>query len=456
VTDLIRVGPDDKSPRAYRGSGYSAEAEIAMTRRRIAEAPDMTLDPHYEPVTDEERRRIIANNAPRVAEPPLRPQTWPEPEDRGTASLSALGEVEYVDDLVRPGRILSWAAEEGSGKSYAVDDELAIRVAVAGGSFAGTWPILRMGPILVLSEMHSDDDYNRESTVLASLGFERSALTGRYYRLPLMTAAGGRPALTVPEWRDWITQWLRDRKVILLIVDTATGATQVDPWGREIQAVYRDLRLMLDAYPELSIILVVHVRKPTGRGERRLSDVLGEWGRWCDVVVMQENDGPGLDRTKITVRKRVRHERRIVATKAGGLLIDPKDAVTSGPKVPAEQVIAAVSNRPGMSYAELGLVLGVSKDSASNYVKALDDRFHVVKSGPRGAIRVYPTDEPPNTGEQAPSAVPSVVLSADVTSDHRTAERTYIGSAFGSSVVADAPVEEDDDYPPSAWDEVMT
>jgi hypothetical protein len=82
------------------------------------------------------------------------PAPFPEPEDRGTATLSALGGVEYVDDLIRPGRIVVVAAEEGAGKSYAIGGELAVRVAVAGGSFAGTWPVLRTGPVLYMSEMH--------------------------------------------------------------------------------------------------------------------------------------------------------------------------------------------------------------------------------------------------------------------------------------------------------------
>jgi hypothetical protein len=326
--------------------------------------------------------------------------TFPEPEDRGTATLSPLGEVEYVEDLVRPGRIIVWAAEEGSGKSFAVDDELGIRMAVAGGSFAGTWPMLRSGPVLVMSEMHADDDFDREETTLASLELPRSALSGRYFRLPLMTAAGGRPALTVPEWRDWATGWLRDHGALLLIVDTATGATQVDPWGKGIQEVYANLRVMLDAYPALAIILIVHVRKPTGRGERRLSDVLGEWGRWCDIVVMQENDGASLERAKITVRKRVRHERRIVATKAGGLLIDPVDlAETKGTKVPLDDVIVVIQAKPGITYADLGEELGVSADTASNYVKRLGDQVDVVKTGSGKPNRVFPTSEAPKRSE---------------------------------------------------------
>ncbi len=250
-----------------------------------------------------------------------------EPEDRGAAVLSALGDVEYVEDLIRPGRIVVWAAEEGAGKSYTADGELGIRVAVAGGALAGTWPILRHGPVLVLSEMHADDDYAREASILEALELERSALTSCYYRLPLMTAAGGPPVLTVAAWRDWLTGWLRDRSALLLIVDTATGATQVDPWGQAIQAVYRDLRAMLEAYPELAIVLVLHLKKPQGRGDRRISDVLGEWGRWCDVIVLQEADG--TTRTKLATYKRVRHQRRIVATRAAGLLVDPIDLDTA-------------------------------------------------------------------------------------------------------------------------------
>ena len=364
------------------------------------------------------------------------PLIWPEPEDRGSATPSLLGGVEYVEDLVRPGRIVVWAAEEGSGKSYAVDDELGIRVAVAGGSFAGTWKVLQTGPVVYLSEMHADDDFDRETTVLESLGVERSALTGRLYRLPLMTAAGGRPALTVPQWCTWMTGWLRDHEALLLIIDTATAASQVDPWGQEIQAVFSQLRRMQADYPALAIILVVHVKKPAGRGDRRISDVLGEWGRWCDVVVMQENDGANLERAKITARKRLRRERRIVAKKVGGLLIDPVDATAaSGPKVPVAAVIAAVTAKQGLTLAELGQALGVSKDTANRYVQQLSTDLDTSPTGPRGAIRVFLTAAPPQATAQGSTAVPA----ADISADRRTAARTYIGAAVRAAVPLRSP-----------------
>ena len=429
------VDPEARHELAYLTPELIADA--ATTRRNLAaQEAEATRPPtpdeqvSYLAIVEAERDRLgretlaetldVINPIPKRSTgvaTAMEPAPFPEPEDRGTATLSALGEVEYVDDLIRPGRIVAWAAEEGSGKSYAVGGEMAVRVAVAGGSFAGAWPILRTGPVLYMSEMHADDDFAREATVLSSLGLERPALAGRYYRLPLLTAAGGRPALMVPEWRAWVTGWLRDRGALLLIVDTATGATQVDPWGREIQAVYAALRVMLAEYPDLAIVLLIHLKKPQGRGERRISDVLGEWGRWCDVVILMENDGNGLTRARLTVRKRVRHERRIVVTKAGGLLIDPQDLdEAKGTKVPLDDVLAAIVAAPGITYAELGAAVGVSKDTAARYTEMLGDQVDAVKgigkSGPGARMRLYSIAASPHIAAQAQYGDPAAISEA--------------------------------------------
>lgn len=317
--------------------------------------------------------------------------TFPEPEDRGTAALSALGTIEYVEDLLRPGRILVWAAEEGSGKSYATTGELGIRLAVAGGDFAGTWPVLQTGPVLVLSEMHSDDDHGREEEILASLGRTRDDLLGKYFRLYIPTAANGQPPLALADWRSWVLAWMKRHNVICVVVDTATAATNVDPWGREIQGVYAGLRQMQAAYPALAVVLAVHLKKPQGRGERRLSDVLGEWGRWCDVVVLQENDGNSLTRTKLTSRKRVRRERKIVATKQGGLLVDAQEVKAAGPKVTTEQVVAAVTATPGLSISGFAKAMKCSVGAASNYITAAEKEGVIeIRPGTGGAKLLYP------------------------------------------------------------------
>jgi hypothetical protein len=204
-----------------------------------------------------------------------------------------------------------------------------------------------------------------------------------------------------------------------------------------------------------------------------------------------ENEGTGLTRTRLTVRKRVRRERRIVVTKSGGLLVDPEDLdETKGTKVPADKVVAAVVAQPGISYAELGDVLGVSKDTATAYVKAMPARLRAVPGtaggGPGARVRVYAIAEPPNNAEQArfgdPSAIgaategePSPVAvspsidrrsasaiplparapidrPADTTSDdgQRLGALGPIPSEGPGGGWVDMPIEED--YPRSAWD----
>lgn len=382
------------------------------------------------------------------AEPP--PTTtpapiWAEPEDRGLATKSDLGSTEYVEDIGRPGRIVVFAAEEGTGKSTSAT-ELGVRVATAGGSFAGTWSVLVNGPVLYLSEMHPDDDYDNEAMVLEALHLDRSALAGCYYRLNLMTAAGGKPALMDAEWRSRVIGWLKARSALLAIFDTATGATRVDPWGAAIQEVYANLRMMLAEYPELLVVLVVHLKKPKGHGARGLDAVLGEWGRWNDATILMENDGPGFDRAKITVRKRVRKQRRIIVSKLGGLLIDPRDVTTTGPKVPAEKIVAAVTANPGATYAQLAAILEVSSPTVASYVKALSDRLTIVpgaaKSGPGRANRVYLADSVAKSQNIAKHGPFAMDLAMDGDSS-QIAKRSLKGNALPFAIDDHRDVDED-------------
>ena len=375
--------------------------------------------------------------------PPLR-DGFPEPEDRGDAELSDLGEVEYVEDLLRPGRIVVVAAEEGSGKSYAIGGELAIRIACAGGAFAGTWPVLASGPVVVVSEMHGDDDYQREAAILGALGRSRADLRGRYYRLALATAAGGKPALGVADWRSWIVGWLQEHSALLLVIDTATGATQVDPWGSAIQAAYSDLRAMIEDYPALAIVLVVHMKKPSGRGARRLSDVLGEWGRWCDVVVTLEAEG--VTRTKVSTHKRIRKPRRIVATKRDGLLVEAKDAdAEGGPKVPLEDVARAVAESPGIDKAGLAARLGVSARTVLDYVVTAEKAglLRREKTGPRGAFTFYPSEAPRERATPRDEAARAVLARSEDVEDGATVRaRDDVYTSRGRSHAQSRPPDE--------------
>jgi hypothetical protein len=208
---------------------------------------------------------------------------------------------------------------------------------------------------------------------------------------------------------------------------------------------------MLDAYPALAVVLIVHVKKPNGRGARGLSDVLGEWGRWCDVVVLQENDGNSLERAKLTVRKRVRHERRIVATKAGGLLVDPVDADTPrATKVARPDVLAAIPP-DGITLADLAAVLGVSKDTAGRYADGLEaDGAVVARAGQRRSRIVYrmasvdPTAAPPHDAARARFGGDAAVQSGEGDDHRRIAARTSNSAAVRAVVSHPDPAAADD------------
>jgi hypothetical protein len=324
--------------------------------------------------------------------------SFPVPEDWGQAVASPLAEVEYVTDLVRPGRILLVAAVEGVGKSY-VRDELAIRLAHAGGSFAGTWPINQRGRVLVLSEMHHDDDIRYRDDVLKALELTRECLVGRYWHHDLATAANGESPLLAPDWRTWVTRWCREHEVIVLFVDTVTTATGgMDSWGQGMVKLFADLRAMLAELPTLGLVLNVHLSKPKGGHQQRdITAVLGDWAKWVDVVVLLEDAGAGT--TKLTTAKRVRRPRTILALRQRGLLVQPSflgGEASSHPKVAPEAFLAAVRATPGIDRKALATLLGVGTDSVHRYAEQAPTQVVERKdTGTRYAkYRFYPLEQP--------------------------------------------------------------
>jgi hypothetical protein len=330
------------------------------------------------------------------------PGGFPEPENRGLAVRSPRADDELVADLVRPSRILVLAAEEGAGKSHAMG-ELGIRAALGTGAFAGAWPIVRPARVLSLSEMHPDDDFDLEARILAALERTRAELDGCYYRLGIAEAAAGVPPLLSAAWRAWAGAWLRERRIDLLVVDTVTSAAPVDPWGEPLLRLMADLRALLAAVPELALVLVVHLRKPTpGRGDRgELADVLGWFGRFADVVLLLSREDD--ERTRLVSRKRVRQERRLLVTRADGLLVDPVDlAGARGPRVGLEAVVAKVTASPGLTYAELGAELGVAERTARRYVAAGETAGRLrVERRVGGSACVFSADTDGGVGQMA-------------------------------------------------------
>lgn len=364
---------------------------------------------------------------------------FPEPLDRSQAVPSPFHGVEYIEGLVRPERITLVAAEEGTGKTFAAI-EAGVRVAVAGGSFAGTWPIHRQGPVVVLSEMHPDDVFDYETDVLASLGLAREALAGRYFGLSIAEAAGGAPPLLNKAWRAFAVDALRRRGAVMLIVDTITMAAPTDPWGEQLLELFSSLRAMSAACPGLAIVLLIHFKKPQGSGkaERPLSDVLGWFGRFADVVLLMSSASG--KKVKLQTRKRIR-ERVIVAAKQGGLLVDPVEVDTSAPviKARADEVLAAVASSPGITYEELAAHFTASEKTIKTRLKDLAEEGRIrVERPPTGAQRraqVYPV---PGTRETTGNERISRDSTGVESSTLETRNPPYRGSRVLSSSEHDA------------------
>lgn len=334
---------------------------------------------------------------------------WEAPQDRASATKSEYGDIEYVEDLIRPGRIITVAAEEGTGKTFAFQGELGIRLALGIGSFAETWPIRTSGPVLFLSEMPEDEDFDREEMILESLGHTRSDLAGKYYRQNLHTAAGGVPVLDSPEYIAELIDWINENGIIVLMLDTASNATDSEAWGAPMRQVMRNLRRVQASCPQLAILLVVHMKKPSGaRGApsiRGLDAVMGEWGRFNDVTVLMMNDGGDLTRVRLATRKRVRHQRHLILTKRGGLLVEPMDLETAAKpqkKVSDEGQLAIIEDRPGITILQFASSLGVTKNTAKNYSESLE-KANLIRREKQtnGTYHLYPVDT-----DSAPESAP--------------------------------------------------
>lgn len=380
----------DAPPKGDAYDFLQLHPDPAILREAILAAPEW--EPSVKNLTDE------ADSTPESVRNLTDGDWWEEPEDIGAYVRPPDADRQYVFDLVKPGRVLIVAGTEGQGKSTTAAGEIAIRLALGLGDVASTWPVLEPASVLLLSEMVREDEADREDQILAVLGRKRAELKGRYYRRPIL-GKDGKPIITSVDRCTRLATWLSEKDVNVLMIDTGTSATAgADPWGSEIQQVYACLRLMQYQYPALAIVVTVHFRKPQGRGDRQITDVIGEWARWADILLMMEADGTSLTRAKLTLRKRVSQERRIQVTKRDGLLVEPVDLENVGPKVSPDKVLATIIEHPGSSYTELGGLLGVTRNTAKDYVAKLekDHRVESRSGGARGAILVFPHPSPVN------------------------------------------------------------
>lgn len=122
-------------------------------------------------------------------------------------------------------------------------------------------------------------------------------------------------------------------------------------------------------------------------------------------------EADGLEKVRIEVRKRVTRERRIVATKRDGLLVDAHDVVAGGPKVPQTAFLAAVAQHPGLTALELAPHLGVKDRTVRRYAEAAGSAVRAVETALQGSakrVQYFPIDaDSADSGEHEHLSAPA-------------------------------------------------
>jgi hypothetical protein len=236
-TDLIRL-EGDTSPRAYRGSPLSAEAEIALAHRRTVQAPDPTTDRHYEPVTDEERRRLIEKHRPAV------------PPSIGSRTAADLRHGAAPNQLVEP-----FLTPEGPTILYARGG--------TGKGLLASWlstRLVRAGHVVLIVDF---EGHEREwGSRLRGLGLADDELSKVHYRAPYgadWTAPTGPLSVVADLVRE---DTVRVGATVLMVDSYSVATSNGDTMGGEAAAREYFSALARIGLPSLTI---AHVRGDSGR-----------------------------------------------------------------------------------------------------------------------------------------------------------------------------------------------
>ena len=115
-------------------------------------------------------------------------------------------------------------------------------------------------------------------------------------------------------------------------------------------------------------------------------------------------------------------------------------------------MLAAIVAAPGITYAELGAVVGVSRDTAGRYVAMLGGQVDAVKgtgkSGPGARMRLFPVVASSHVVAQAQcddsATTPEAIEEpAPVESSHRRS--TYIGATTPRATTPASPSDSEED-----------
>ena len=295
----------------------------------------------------------------------------PDLVDVGTMTAPTTVTEYRIRDVLRPNALALIAASEGVGKSY-VRKEMELRLATGRGALFGHYEIT--GPVRVATideENGPDEEYRRDEEVLGWLGATRADLEGRYRRASFLGLN-----LTDPRTQRYLRRQLATG-VDVLFLDT--GGSMVDEeYGTPLRNAIRFLRTLLREHPNLSIVLSVHMVKPSrdpkaGTPKRRpLSDVMGQWTRSPDLVAVLTDLGANRFRWELVKRRGVPRSAGIVDYSSGPTAwvhdVDGADeAASTGDTFRILRAIAA----GGTDWKALTAGTGISRDRVFAAVRGL-------------------------------------------------------------------------------------
>lgn len=244
------------------------------------------------------------------------PDVLPDLADVSTLTAPTNLDDWLIRDLLRPGKLMLIAASEGVGKSY-VRKEMEIRLATGTGALFGHYTIARPVRVGTVDEENGpDEEYRRDEEILTALGLSRTDLDGRYRRASFLGLN-----LNDPRTQDYLRRQV-DGGLDVLFLDT--GGSMVDEeYGAPLRGAIRFLRTLLRQHPTLSIVLSVHMVKPSrdpkavAQKRRPLSDVMGQWTRSPDVVAVLTDLGADRFRWELVKRRGVARSAGIVDYSSG-------------------------------------------------------------------------------------------------------------------------------------------
>lgn len=297
-----------------------------------------------------------------------------------------------IRDLIRPGSIAILGAVEGLGKSNV---RLEIALVGAGGdadtpALLGQYRPTRQFRVLLVDEDNGEpEEWRREEAMLVGLALPRAALGNRYAS---MHFAGAN--LFTPEGQALLVSAVAQHRPDLTILDTG-GVMTAEEWGEAFKVSWAFLRQLAMTHGT-AVLVVVHVVKPprdrrptpgSAPPVRTISDVMGQWTRHADVVVVMSPTNDEGTRAQVSVGKRVPRASFVVGQQ-DGRWVKVADVSPFAAKRRDMAVLRLLSSSmKGAAPADLAAAVGVKDRALTKYIAGLRADGYL---GPEYPYRVTP------------------------------------------------------------------